>query len=256
MSDPEGKARWVLEAKGINGIPAESLNAIADSEGIKHLSRDYPDDAWDGMLLFKGDKRAILVNTHLGNTGRHNFTFAHELGHYFLEHPPGLIQGGGQTGFRCMSEDMEKAQKPREVEANRFAVELLMPKERFRLDMVGAPLDFALIGSLANRYMVSKRACSNRILQLTRWPCIVIYTKGTQITAWTASNASQRLLRELRTIPEDSAAYRAIVNQRGQDHFSACSPEVWLARSVPGCNIYECTHVHAESSTAMTILKW
>lgn len=255
MCDPEGKARWVLEAKGIASVPAESLGTMADSEGIGYLCRDYPDDVWDGMLLFKGEKRVILVNTHLGNSGRNNFTFAHELGHYFLGHPPSFIQGG-QSGFRCTSEELERTQKPRETEANRFAAELLMPRERFRFDIAGSPLDFALIGSLANRYMVSKRACSNRVVQLTQWPCIVIYTKGVQITAWTASNASKGLLRSIGIIPENSAAYRAILSQRGQDDFCECPPEVWLIRPISGYKVYECTHVHAESGTAMTILKW
>ena len=255
MSDPKAKAKWVLAAKDVSGIPAQSLDFIADSEGVKHRHKAYPNDAWDGMLLFKGEKRVVLVNTFLGNAGRHNFTFAHELGHYFLEHPPGYTKDG-QQGFRCTSEDMEKAQRPREIEANRFAVELLMPREQFQLDIVGAPLDFALINGLANRYMVSKRACSNRILQLTRWPCIVICSKDAQVTACTASGASKGFLRGISAIPENTAAYMAVTQKWGHDDFISCPSEDWLTRTVPGSEIYECTHVHAESGTAMTILKW
>ncbi len=255
MNNPETKAKWVLETKGISGVPAESLKAIADSERIKHRYNDYPEDAWDGMLLYKGDRKAILVNIRRGNTGKHHFTFAHELGHYFLNHPPSYMKNG-QSGFRCTSEDIEKEQKPREAEANRFAAELLMPQDQFQLNMVGAPLDFGLINGLSNRYMVSKHACSNRILQLTHSPCIIIRTKGNQITSWSVSRAAKGLLRKLDALPKDTAAHKAIVNKWGHYDFVECAAGKWLIRDVPGIKIYECTHVHAGSGTAMTILKW
>lgn len=54
---PVTKARWVLVTKGITGIPAESLTAIADSVNIRYkfceLSKE-PD--LSGELLFHGDK--------------------------------------------------------------------------------------------------------------------------------------------------------------------------------------------------------
>lgn len=82
MIDPAVKAKWVLETKGVGEIPALSLSAIARSESIVHRSKTYSDD-WDGMLVFKGDRRAILVNTRIDSKGRHHFTFAHELGIIF-----------------------------------------------------------------------------------------------------------------------------------------------------------------------------
>lgn len=84
MNDPIAKAKWVIETHGITGIPALSLKDIAAAEKIKVLHDDFPDDpGLAGMLLFKGQKRKIIVNTHIHNDGRHRFTFAHELGHYF-----------------------------------------------------------------------------------------------------------------------------------------------------------------------------
>lgn len=255
MNGPEAKAKWVLEANGISGIPAESLKEIADSEGIRYRYNDYPEDAWDGMLLYKGDRKAILVNIHMGNIGKHHFTFAHELGHYFLNHPPSYAKNG-QLGFRCTSEDMEKEQKPREAEANRFAVELLMPRDQFQLDMVGAPLDFGLISSLSNKYLVSKHACSNRILQMTYSPCIIIRMNGKQITGWNASRAARGFLRKMDTVPLDTAAHKAVINRWGHDDFLECDAGKWLMRSIPASKIYECTHIHVDSGAAMTILKW
>jgi len=57
MNNPVYKAKWVLETKGVISILAESLKTIAESEGIKYLFNDYPEDDWDGMLLWKGIKK-------------------------------------------------------------------------------------------------------------------------------------------------------------------------------------------------------
>ena len=255
MNDPVSKAKWVIEIKNIIGIPAESLKTIAESEDIKYKYNNYPEDSWDGMLLWKGTKKAILVNTHWGNTGKHNFTFAHELGHYFMEHPPSFSLDG-QSGFRCTSNDIENEQKPRETEANKFAAELLMPEDRFKFDMIGSDIDFTLINSLANLYMVSKHACSNRILFFTSTPCIIIRTRGQMITDYCESRAARGFFKKVKTVPDDSFAYNVIINQQWQHNFIKSNAEKWLMRIIPGNEIYECTHIHRGGGTAMTILKW
>jgi len=255
MDNPVSKAKWILETKGVTGIPAESLEAIAESEGIICCSNDYPDDNWDGMLLWKGTQKAILVNTHWGKIGKHNFSFAHELGHYFLEHPPSYLKNG-QFGFCCILDSIDKDRKTCETEANRFAVELLMPEDRFRFDMIGSEIDFTLIASLSRHYIVSKHACSNRILSLTSRPCVVILTKGQNITGYSESRAARGFLMKMKTVPDDTTAYYVIANQQWQNDFVSCNAKKWLIRTIPGDLIYECTHIDQRGNTAMTILKW
>ena len=255
MLEPIARAKWVLESKGINDIPALALADIAMSESIGYKFADYPVDSWDGTLLFKGDQRAILVNTHRGNAGKNNFTFAHELGHYFLDHKPNFNQDG-QLIIRCTATDIESGQKPREVEANRFAVELLMPEGNFRLGMAGAPIDFELINSLSRSYMVSKHACSNRIVALTQAPCIVIRTSGTNITSIAVSRSAKGFLRSMKTLPMGTIAYTAITENRWGNNFTVIESEKWLCRTIPGESVFECTHMHKDSGTAMTIIKW
>ena len=256
MNDPIAKAMWVIETFQITDIPALSLKKIAEKESIICRFIDFPDDTWlAGMLLYKRQKRKIIVNTHIPSPGRHNFTFAHELGHYFMKHPPGLFFDG-QSGFKCTGDDIEKEQKPRETEANKFAAELLMPENRFKFDMIGADIDFTLINSLSNLYMVSKHACSNRILFFTTTPCIIIRTRGQMITGYCESCAARGFLKKMNTVPDDTFAYNVITNQQWQYDFIKSNSENWLIRAIPGNKVYECTHFSKESSTAMTILKW
>lgn len=254
MIDPAAKAQWVLAVKGIADIPAPSLQAIADSEGIKFKQNIYP-DAWDGMLIFKGDRRALLVNTRIGNTGRHNFTFAHELGHHFLAHSPSY-SGDGQLSIRCILSDVDTIRKGREAEANRFAAALLMPETLFQPLTAGSPFDFTLIKSLAITFQVSKHACSYRILDFIREPHAVVFSKGLAVTACKVSQAARGGLRDLKAIPEGTAAYAAIFEKKNQPDFTEGEPQKWLARVGSGAKLYECTHGSFDNGVAMTILRW
>ena len=254
MIDPVEKAKWVLQTKAVGEIPALALKAIADSEDIKFKIKPYAGD-WDGILAFNGDKRAILVNTSIDNPARHNFTFAHELGHYFLEHPANYTSNG-QSGIHCKISEADIKQKGREREANRFATELLMPEERFRLLMLGAEIDFALFAGLAVEFMVSKQACSYRVMALTQKPCVLVFSRNGKVTYCCESPAARGHLANNAFIPLDTTAHMIISSKIQQEHFTVCEANKWLRRSLPNQIVYECTRGSYGSGTAMTILKW
>lgn len=254
MPDLVAKAKQVLIDKNIDGIPALSLSAIADSEGVRYKHKAYP-DKWDGMLVFNGDQRGILVNTRIDNPARHNFTFAHELGHYFLNHQPSFSKDG-QLGIKCSVSETSTEYKGREAEANRFAVELLMPEERFRLLMLGAEIDFALIAGLAIEFMVSKQACCYRLMDFTQKPCIVVFTKHGQVTSFKASRAAKGFWGGHASLPSETTAHKMLENKKQQSNFSECNSQEWLVRTVPEQRIYECTRGSYADGSALTILKW
>jgi Zn-dependent peptidase ImmA (M78 family) len=207
------------------------------------------------MMLFSDEQRGILVNTRIDNPARHNFTFAHELGHHFLDHPPNFSQDG-QRSIRCTISETSTEQKGREAEANRFAAELLMPEETFGFLMTGAEIDFALISGLAIEFMVSKQACSYRVMDITQKPCIVIFTKDGVITHYKSSRAAKGFIAGLQNIPEDTAAHQAILRKSQQSNFVECDAAKWLWRSIPLQKLYECTRGSYKDGVAMTILKW
>lgn len=254
MNDPASKAKWVLATKGISDIPAQFLEEIAQSEKIRFQLCDFPDDPdLDGLLLFKGDKRAIVVNTYRRKYERNRFTFAHELGHHFLAHQPSY-ESNGQTGFRCSPTDISKGRRPQEREANRFAVELLMPEERFRIDMAGSPFDFVLINALATKYMVSKHACSNRLLAFTREPHVVLLSNDEVVTSCNSSRAAGTSLTSIKQIPPNTIASDIIKSRAFQKKFQECDPAKWSIRLPFGTRLYSCTH--GKGTHFMTILRW
>lgn len=253
---PATKAEQVLASMGITDPPALHLEEIAKSQNIRVGKRELPDDPnLSGLLLFRGEKRAILINTFIHNTGRINFTFAHELGHHFLQHSPTYFSDG-QQGFRCTPEDVQSSGHSKEAEANRFASALLMPEEQFYLSMVGSVLDYTLINNLARQFYVSKHACCNRLLEFTKDPCIVIRSQGYLITEIRASAAARRKLPPLKQIPLGTVAYETITAKRNQNAFEASDSAKWFLRPNPSIQLYEWTRGDWEHSVAMTILRW
>ena len=75
--------------------------------------------------MFQGKKSVkIVVNSVIDNVGRKNFTYAHEMGHYFLMHDLSTLvctQANLEGGFGVKD--------PQEAEANYFASCFLMPKD-------------------------------------------------------------------------------------------------------------------------------
>lgn len=252
---PVAKAKWVLETKDVTGIPAESLTAIADSENIRHKFCELPEDLdLSGELLFRGDKKGIIINTHIKNRGRQNFTFAHELGHYFLGHKPSY-ELDNNTGFWCSASDIGETLRPQEAEANKFAVELLMPEYLFKLDMAGAPIDFDLINSLSKRYQVSKHASSNRILDFVKAPCVIITTDGVSVKTMKCTSAAKTYARNLDQIPAETIAHEVITHGIEQPQFEESDPTKWFNRSLAVGQLLECTRGDGKGHY-MIILQW
>jgi Zn-dependent peptidase ImmA (M78 family) len=144
------------------------LAAIANFEGLRFY-HDHYEDRFDGMLLFDEKDFHIHINIDRGNglaTKRGNFTFAHELGHYFIdEHRIGLKTGVIEHhGSRH-----ELSQKSLiEYEADYFASCLLMPEQRFRSLSGGRGKKFSLdtIANLSEAFQSSMLATVLRFAEV------------------------------------------------------------------------------------------
>ncbi|MGB7529236.1 ImmA/IrrE family metallo-endopeptidase [Sphingobacterium cellulitidis] len=106
------------------------FNDIMFSEGIKYREIPSVSDDFVGALT-KGNNNQvyIMINKNIDNHGRRNFTIAHELGHYFLQHQL------HQNSIFCNNNDIIEEghqSNPIEREANYFASCFLMPEEKVR----------------------------------------------------------------------------------------------------------------------------
>lgn len=129
-NDIEQIANAVLIKYVKRGGVYKIFNEIMLAEGIKF--REIPSISNDFVgALTKGNNNQvyIMINKTIDNLGRKNFTIAHELGHYFLQHQL------HQNSVFCNTNDIIEEghqQNPIEREANYFASCLLMPEEKIK----------------------------------------------------------------------------------------------------------------------------
>lgn len=156
MSEPIKKAdellfkHWLDKSKGVLRLPIDPY-AIAAAVGL-HIS-DLPPEKRDLSGEIEGD--TIYVNPAEPRT-RKRFTIAHELGHFVLEH--------GHS-FRDPSRNFSYSNyEIREVEANKFAVELLMPELAIKHFVINKGITDAQL--LADRFDVSLASLRFRLTNL------------------------------------------------------------------------------------------
>jgi len=158
-------ARKILQKHSFDG--AVPIEKIAQDEGleIKHLSLS---DSVSGAMKRKNrsGKPVIIVNEN-DTEERKRFTIAHELGHFLLHSLSPQYIDKHRIYFR--DADSSTGEDIKEIQANQFAAELLMPTNLLKKDfhehssLIQDDNPSKLIRKLANKYQVSEQAMSIRI---------------------------------------------------------------------------------------------
>jgi len=150
-----------LQTKNINSVPVDVFELIEEC-GIKVIKDEMEDDH-SGFLLVENGKATVAINSK-HHPNRQRFTAAHELGHFFL-HAQGEDKLFVDKAFNRNSTSSSGAEVL-EIEANRFAAELLMPDFLVREkvgDRVISDLD---VYQLAIDFKVSEQAMTLRLVNL------------------------------------------------------------------------------------------
>ena len=141
--------------------PPVPVDRIAEAQGL--AIRFLPlDGELSGALIRERGEAYIGVNS-LQSPNRRRFTIAHELAHFMLHKG---IEVHYDRDFRVnwRNGESSRAVNPEEMEANRFAAELLMPTEMLIRDVEALPrVDQPTIDRLARRYRVSGQAMGIRL---------------------------------------------------------------------------------------------
>ena len=141
-----------------------NVEAMARKEGLDVVFHDMEDKV-SGLLITNAQKSVIVVNVR-HHPKRQRFTIAHELGHFMLHRSkPAVFVDNHLVHFRSESETTDR----REVEANAFAANLLMPAKMVEKDFLsggGDLLDEDTLRNVAERFEVSVQALAIRVNQL------------------------------------------------------------------------------------------
>ena len=157
-------AARLLKKAGVSKPPVP-VEVIAESLGATVRYSPFQGEL-AGMLIRDDGGSQILIGVNsLNHVNRQRFTVAHECGHLLLHKgKPAYID----RSFRINRRDgvSSQATDVEEVEANRFAAELLMPYDMIMNDLVEYQLDIEdedELRELADRYAVSLQALTFRI---------------------------------------------------------------------------------------------
>lgn len=157
----------VRERFNAHELPVD-LDALAEKAGIRIKYGDF-DDEMSGFAYQKSGVKYIGVNI-TESPVRQRFTIAHEFGHMFLHQQDPLSYDPSVELIHFRDERSTAGTSTKEVEANAFAAELLMPEEVVRKEiqeMRGIDLhDSAAVERLASKFNVSQAAITVRLTNL------------------------------------------------------------------------------------------
>ena len=202
-------AEQIIKGMGVVTLPVDP-KGIARGRGIEVVAKPMENDGVSGMLVRFGNEFAIAYATHHENEGFENFSVAHELGHYFLPgHADAVITG--DTGSHASRAGYSSSDKY-EVEADRFAAGLLMPRHLFFPALERAGSGLAAIEKLKTLCMTSLHATAIRYTQCSRDPVAIIISRDSIIEHCFMSAALKNVdgidwIRKRESVPRNTATF-------------------------------------------------
>ncbi len=127
----------------------------------------------EGNILGTSTKAIITINK-ISRIERQRFSLGHELGHWVNDR-------GKNLTYRCTTDDMrqrsmiqEDFRQNKEVRANQFSAELLMPDFIFKRYAENLDIILKTARYLANTFNVSLTSTVIRLVELSERPCMII----------------------------------------------------------------------------------
>ncbi|MCE7797135.1 ImmA/IrrE family metallo-endopeptidase [Sphingobium sufflavum] len=152
-----------------------AVEAIARSAGIVAIEDAEPEGAACAMTADLHKTRGTISCAPGMTAQRRRFAIAHQLGHFLLK-----AQRGDR---RCTNRDLGESRRDtphrkEEMQANRFAAGLLMPKPLFVpfVDGLGKPT-VTHLPTIAAAYDVTLEVAASRYVDLTHATCALVFCK-------------------------------------------------------------------------------
>lgn len=225
---PKLRARSLLKELHIDSCPIDPY-AIAAQIGV-HLSEDEA-DGYEGMVILVEGRALISVRRSIREEARKRFTVAHELGHYKI---PGHLSPGVPS-FRCTDEDLNTFQghAKKEIEANQFAAELLMPEGAFLERIDGEELGYQLVQDLMEEFGTSLTATCLRFTQAEKTHALAYSVDGKVKWVYRGSEFPHSVAGQGK-LHSDSAAMNFFRGNGCSKDFETVTPDCWLQQG-PAC---------------------
>lgn len=167
--NPTTEAQKLLKNARIENPPVR-VEKIA--EKLKAKLSFEPFEGEDGIsgILYRDEKQTVIGINSTHSKVRQRFTIAHEIGHLVLHDGDLFVDQTMRVNFRDKRSSL--AENKNEIEANKFAAELLMPQEMIRREVMKritkkkVTTEDQLITELARIFDVSEQAMGYRLFNL------------------------------------------------------------------------------------------
>jgi Zn-dependent peptidase ImmA (M78 family) len=162
------KAQQLLEQAGFTKPPVR-VESLAKHIGARIRYEPFSGEGLSGMAYRQPDGKLFIGVNALHPRNRRRFTIAHELAHLVLHQQDDLHIDEGFT-IKLRNDRSSMAVDDKEIEANQFAAELLMPAAWLLEDLKDCQVDLESdqdkIAELAKKYEVSVQAMTIRLSTL------------------------------------------------------------------------------------------
>ncbi|HPF52304.1 MAG TPA: ImmA/IrrE family metallo-endopeptidase [Draconibacterium sp.] len=181
---------------------------IAERNNITYCYGNYS-DTFDGLIEHLNGEFHIFINLDRlrhAYTERARFTFAHELGHYFLDHHRNTLRRGLSPSHTSFTGFVSKNFAERE--ADYFASCILLPEQRIKTDVNGRKFNFDLIHELSKKYQTSFTSTALRYSAIGNHPIMIVLSYSGKIKwYWYSDDFPYKGLRHGKLkVPEDTVA--------------------------------------------------
>lgn len=228
-------AEALLERLGVTDHP--DLYSVASRIGL--AIQENETQGFEGALVrpIGGRIGIIVLSSSIRESGRKNFTLAHEIGHYVLP--------GHDTEERiCLTRDLESwstKADTRELDANEFAAELLIPSGLLRRRVGSAEPGIALISEIAKEFSASLTATARRFVEVTTSRCAAVWSAKGRIAWYAKSSDFGHHVKVGENIDRHSLAYLCFSGTKGQAGPMLVPADSWLPDSklVADARIFE-----------------
>lgn len=149
-------------------FPPIDVIQIAEKKGAVVVEEPLENENFSGFLYRTTAAPPVIGLNSKHHTNRKRFTVGHELGHMILHPKTGVHLD--EVVIQMRDSKSADGSDDEEMEANRFAAELLMPQKFLESDIQSMGKihadDETAINSLAKRYGVSKQSMTIRLSSL------------------------------------------------------------------------------------------
>ena len=167
------------------------LPEVVAQIGLELIFREA--ESYEGALLRIKDipRGFIVINTEIKEESRKRFTIAHECGHF-------LLPGQQDLSAPCSKEKIEnwneQLYRP-ELDANRFAAEILMPRDSVSPYLQLEPT-MESVKSIAALCGTSLTASGFRLIELTSFRAAIVWSQSNRVIWYKSSAEFVRWIRK------------------------------------------------------------